>query len=161
MISLIDYVMGEEKSTDDADAYKAGRVKSQKDALGNVTKFSYKESDEDGSLTTTVTTRNGQTKKTVTDAYGNITCQTNEAGDETLMTYDEDDNQTAVNNANGYSTVYRYDSNGNMTCIENSLMNGDKAETVMTYDSDGNMLTMKNCSGECQWEKRLIGEQTS
>ena len=142
------YVTGEEKSTDDADAYKAGRVKSQKDALGNVTKFSYKESDEDGSLTTTVTTRNGQTKKTVTDAYGNITCQTNEAGDETLMTYDEDDNQTAVNNANGYSTVYRYDSNGNMTCIENSLMNGDKAETVMTYDSDGNMLTMKNCSGE-------------
>ena len=142
------YVMGEDEKAAGTDTYKAGRVKSQKDALGNVTKFSYKESDEDGSLTTTVTTRNGQTKKTVTDAYGNITCQTNEAGDETLMTYDEDGNQTAVNNANGYSTVYRYDSDGNMTCIENSLMNGDKAETVMTYDSDGNMLTMVNCSGE-------------
>ena len=142
------YVTGEDESVAETDTYKAGRVKSQKDALGNVTKFSYKESDEDGSLTTTVTTRNGSTKKTVTDAYGNITCQTNEAGDETLMTYDEDGNQTAVNNANGYSTVYRYDSDGNMTCIENSLMNGEKAETVMTYDSDGNMLTMKNCSGE-------------
>ncbi|MDE6627675.1 MAG: PKD domain-containing protein, partial [Lachnospiraceae bacterium] len=126
---------------------KAVRVESQKDGLGNKTTFRYKEDAASGDLVTTVTTRSGKTKKTVTDAYGNITCQTNEAGEETLMTYDEDGNQTSINNANGYDTVYKYE-NGNMTRIENSLMDGSKAETVMTYDGDGNMETMINASGE-------------
>ncbi len=127
---------------------KAVRVESQKDGLGNKTTFRYQEDEKSGDLVTTAVTRSGKTKKTVTDVYGNITCQTNEAGDETLMTYDEDGNQTSINNANGYDTVYRYDSNGNMTSIENSLMDGTLAETVMSYDEDGNMLSMKNASGE-------------
>ncbi|MDE6626107.1 MAG: hypothetical protein K2K56_07040, partial [Lachnospiraceae bacterium] len=127
---------------------KAVRVESQKDGLGNKTTFRYKEDEASGDLVTTVTTRSGKTKKTVTDVYGNITCQTNEAGDETLMTYDEDGNQTSINNANGYDAVYRYDSSGNMTSIKNSLMDGTQAETIMTYDGDGNMLSMKNVSGE-------------
>ena len=45
----------------------------------------------------------------VTDPYGNIISQTNEAGEKMTMTYDEDGNQTAVNLANGYSTTYTYD----------------------------------------------------
>ena len=127
---------------------KVTRVASQKDGLGNITTFDYQEGEVSGDTVTTVTTRSGSKKKTVTDAYGNITCTTNEAGDQTLMTYDEDGNETGINNANGYDVVYRYDSNGNMTSIENSLMDDTKAETVMTYDEDGNMLTMKNCNGE-------------
>lgn len=127
---------------------KVTRVATQKDGLGNKTTFSYEEDEKSGDTVTTVTTRSGSKKKTVTDAYGNITCTTNEAGDKTFMTYDEDGNETSINNANGYDVVYRYDSDGNMTSIENSLMDGTKAETVMTYDGDGNMLTMKNCNGE-------------
>ena len=136
---------------------KVTRVASQKDGLDNKTTFSYEEDEQSGDTVTTVTTRSGSQKKTVTDAYGNITCTTNEAGDKTLMTYDEDGNETSINNANGYDVVYRYDGNGNMTSIENSLMDDTKAETVMTYDSDGNMLTMENCSGEsmsCTYDDR-------
>ena len=127
---------------------KTARVVSQKDGLGNVTKFSYNEDEQSGDFVTTVTTRSGKTKKTVTDAYGNITCTTNEAGDAMEMTFDADGNQTAIHNANGYDTVYKYDSDGNLTTIENSLMDNSRAETVMKYDSKGNMTSMVNANGE-------------
>ena len=144
------YVTNTYKEYDSINAVskKVVRVESQKDGMGNQTTFRYQEDERSGDLVTTAVTRSGKTKKTVTDVYGNITCQTNEAGDETLMTYDMDGNQTSVNNANGYDIVYRYDSKGNMTSIENSLMDGSQAQTVMTYDDEGNMLSMKNCNGE-------------
>ncbi len=139
------------------EAYKKGRVKSQKDALGNTTKFVYEENEKDGSLKTTVTTRNGKKKVTVTDLYGNVTSQTNEAGNTTTTTYDENGNETYVNppdmttvdgKTTSYSMSYKYDSDGNMTSMSNSMLEKDEDEAVMTYDKDGNMLTMKNRNGE-------------
>ncbi|HCJ08698.1 MAG TPA: hypothetical protein DHV96_10180, partial [Lachnospiraceae bacterium] len=144
----VTYVTNTYMADSGAAVYQSGRVRSQKDALGNTTTFTYKEDEKNGNLTTVATTRNGNSKTTVTDPYGNIISQTNEAGEKMTMTYDEDGNQTAVNLANGYSTTYTYDGNGNMTAIRNSLMDGSIAETVMTYDKDGNMLSMKNCNGE-------------
>ncbi|MBR1599588.1 MAG: fibronectin type III domain-containing protein, partial [Lachnospiraceae bacterium] len=93
------------------EAFKEGRVKSQKDALGYVTKFAYSEDDTNGNLTTTVTTRSGAKKKTITDPYGNVVSFTNEAGDTTVTTYDDNGNETYVNQpdvttADGKKTSY-------------------------------------------------------
>ena len=136
---------------------KNGRVKYQKDALDNTTKFSYKEDETNGNLITTVTTRNGAKKETVTDPYGNVISQTNEAGNTITTTYDDKGNETSVNQpdmttADGrktsYSIVYRYDDDGNMTSMSNSMLESGENEVVMTYDDEGNMLTMKNRNGE-------------
>nr|MCR5700745.1 fibronectin type III domain-containing protein [Lachnospiraceae bacterium] len=150
-----EYVLSE--GTTSPSGVKVGRVKSQQDANGNVTKFEYKEDEQNGNLITTVTTRNGSTKKTVTDPYGNVVSQTNEAGNTLTTTYDDNGNETYVNQPDmttidgketSYSIAYKYDSDGNMTSMSNSMLEKGEDEVVMTYDDDGNMLTMKNRNGE-------------
>ena len=82
---------------------------------------------------------------------------TNEAGDTTVTTYDDNGNETYVNQpdvttADGkktsYSISYKYDGDGNMVSMTNSMLDKNEDEVVMSYDADGNMLTMTNRNGE-------------
>lgn len=105
-------------------------VKSQKDALGNETRFEY-------DFETRVTT--------VTDALGNKTYYFH---DEKLritsikdsqeniqeFEYDENNNRTRVKDKNGNITIYSYDAMGNVTSKVAPLLN----QTAITYDNLNN-----------------------
>ncbi|MHC1685189.1 MAG: PKD domain-containing protein [Clostridiaceae bacterium] len=123
-----------------------GRVLTQDDGVaGNqLTKFSYDETSEYWRTIVTITDRNGQTRKHVSNRLGQLVRVEDELGDITIYTYDKDGNRTSAKDPNGHTTLYDYDNKGNPILVTDE--HGKKSE--MTYDSNDNLLTVKNALGD-------------
>lgn len=147
---------------------KYGKIRTQTDALGNVSHFDYienysKVSDDDCvyTLTVKVTDRNGNNTESVYDdknmlvSYtdqngdtvkyeynnnGDLISVTDPAGKSELMTYDERHNTISKTDKNGLITEYEYDVNNNVTKIVNKDKQG-KEYSFSEYKYDGNLLT--------------------
>lgn len=89
-----------------------GRVIEQTSDHGNVTKFSYDESQAD-KMTTTV--NDGRSIKTVVhDLNGHMLSTTDNKGRQTTSSYNSQGNETSSTDANGHKTSYTYDNYGNL-----------------------------------------------
>jgi RHS repeat-associated protein len=137
----------------------AGRVVSQMNGRGSVTKFAYG--------------TGGNT--TIADPLGNITIHTHDnqlrltkvtdpLGHTVTLTYDERNNRTRITDKNGNSTRFTYDDRGNVTAIVDPL-NDTIAQTYDTtnnvthftdargstttfqYDAKGNLTTLEDALG--------------
>ncbi|HEX3904531.1 MAG TPA: VWA domain-containing protein [Polyangia bacterium] len=105
----------------------AGRLASDTDALGNVTKYAY---DVSGHTTTTTYPDTGVLKQTFDD-NGMLLSQTDQMGRTTTHAYDANRNELKRTNALGEATTYTYDANGNQTSSKNAV--GDT--TTTTYNA--------------------------
>ena len=123
-----------------------GRVLTQDDGVdGNkLTTFSYDETSEFWRTITTITDRNGKTRKNIHDRMGQLVKTVDELGNITTYTYDADGNRTSMTDPKGYTTLYTYDSGGNLLTITDA----EGTATAMTYDGNGNLLTVTNANGE-------------
>ena len=117
----------------------AGRLATDTDALGNLTKYAY---DVSGHTTTTTYPDTGVVAQTFDDR-GLILSDTDQLGHTTTHLYDANRNETNRTNALGEVTTYTYDVNGNQTSAKNAL--GEK--TTTTYNAFSEPLTTTNPIG--------------
>ncbi len=97
--------------------YPDGRLKTERDAAGNIFQYAYNAS----ARSTTVTNPDGGTEVSTYDAYGKLLSQQDPLGRATTFTYDASHNLLTQTNALGHTTRYTYDSNGHPTSVKNAL----------------------------------------
>ena len=120
-----------------------GRVTLQKDAKGKSTKFAYEEDKKTGELAVTITNRDGNTEKVVSDRSGNVIRSTNGNDETTVYMYDSNNNLLSIRDAENQVTSYKYDGNGNQTEVRDAYGN----VTAMTYDSNNNLTSVTDGKG--------------
>lgn len=120
-----------------------GRVTLQKDAKGKSTKFAYEEDKKTGELAVTITNRDGNKEKVVSDRSGNLIRSTNGNDETTVYMYDSDNNLLSIRDAENQVTSYKYDENGNQTEIRDAYGN----VTAMTYDGNHNLTSVTDGKG--------------
>ncbi|MTI96026.1 MAG: PKD domain-containing protein [Firmicutes bacterium] len=120
-----------------------GRVASQVDGVGALTRFDYDETSEFWRTVVTITDRNGNTRKHVTNRLGQFVRIEDELGRTTHFTYDGLGNRTSEVEANGNATIYTYDERGNLLTVSDA----EGTQTAMTYDDNNNVLTLTNADG--------------
>lgn len=123
---------------------ESSRVVKQFDSYNNFTTLSYIENFTVGQLTTTVTNRQGETRKLVHDLNYNLIELRNELGHVTNYEYDERNNRTTETDSNGSKTVMEYDTMDNLI----SVTNPKDQTTVMDYDLNKNLTKVINSRGE-------------
>jgi RHS repeat-associated protein len=111
----------------------AGRLATDTDALGNVTRYAY---DLIARTTTTTNPDTGVVTQTFDDR-GLLLSETDPLGRITRHEYDADRNETLRTNALGEATSYTYDANGNQT----SMTNARGEATHTTYNALSERLT--------------------
>lgn len=124
-------------------SYQNGLLKSQTDALGNTTQYSY------NAIGQVITKTDADNKATTYeyDACGNLLKTTDANGKTVVNTYDGNHQKTSVTDANGNKTEYSY--NGNMkndvvTLPDNNTISYEfdgEDRVVKTTDQAGNATT--------------------
>jgi RHS repeat-associated protein len=117
----------------------AGRLATDTDAMGNLTRYGY---DVAGHTTTTTYPDTGVMTQTLDDR-GLVLVQTDQLGRTTKHQYDANRNEVKRTNALGEVTTYAYDANGNQTSMVNAL--GET--TLTTYNAFSEPLTSTNPIG--------------
>ena len=116
-----------------------GRVIEQRDALNNLTTFSY---NPDAGRTTVINPRGYATVHEYDSAY-RITAMTDALGNTGSYTYDANNNRTSVTDKRGNTTSYTYDSRGNVLTINDPL----GFTRTFTYDAQNNLTSRTDARG--------------
>jgi RHS repeat-associated protein len=117
----------------------SGRLVTDTDALGNITKYAY---DVPGHTTTTTYPDTGVLSQTF-DNRGLLLSQTDQLGRTSSHVYDANRNEVKWINALGEATTYTYDANGNQTSSVNAI--GDT--TTTSYNGFSEPLSTTNPIG--------------
>ncbi len=112
-----------------------GRILKQSDGIaGHETKLAY--SQGEGTLTTTITDRNGNVQKRIHDANYQLIGVQDALDGKTTYTYDEKGNRTSITNALNQTARFEYDTKGNVVKVTDP----SGQSLTMTYDGLGNLL---------------------
>jgi RHS repeat-associated protein len=120
-----------------------GRVGSQRDGRGATTLFNY-QLNSDGTLTTTVTNRNGKNAVYSFDKNLLLLQKTKATGASEQWSYDSNGNTLYYTNLNGHTTSYSYDSSGNLL----SITDPTNQVTKMTYDSLNRLTSITDATNQ-------------
>jgi RHS repeat-associated protein len=120
----------------------AGRLASDTDAMGNVTRYAY----DVAALTMTTTNPDSGVVRDVFDEQGMVLATTDPLGHTTRHTYDANRNELTRTNALGEVTRFAYDARGNQTSMTQT-MDGVDRTTSTTYDRFSQPLTRTDALG--------------
>lgn len=128
----------------------SGRLTGQRDANGNLTKYTLLAGSGYGgsqALVTRETHADGGTVTTIYNAHGDATRVTDEVGLVTNMSYDNLGRLTQVNNPGGLVDHYAYDVLGQRIWHYNSLLGSGNKETT-DYDIQGRIISQRAFGGD-------------
>jgi YD repeat-containing protein len=120
--------------------YPDGKLKSETNALGHATQYSY----DSASRATTITDPGGGTSILTYDPTGMVLSTTDPLGRTTRYAYDSNRNRVSESNALGETSRYSYDSNGNVATTSDPLRN----TTSFVHNRYGAVTQLTNAMGQ-------------